>query len=207
MLQKPKSLKIKSIKLFTLNIDEYISINFAISNEANNKSTIACFIRHFYIVNNFKANILLDNNIFDSKNAVVHISQQKFIIDNCGNFSISLKVVVKNNDGERIKRIIRSKINVTISAYSCFTVSIKYRGFKLPNRDMLFNFNNIKKLNQKNNVFSHIINANFFVVQIRNIINKPIFIAKNKQLNTLIDYKKNDCYLTNSKIRYFVVES
>ena len=147
MLQKSKSLKIKNIKLFTLNIDKYILINFVIFDEVNDKSTIVCFICHFYIVNNFKTNILFDNNIFDLKNVVVHINQQKFIIDNCDNFSISLKIVVKNNDDERIKRIIRSKINVTISIYFYFIVFIKYRSFKLPNCNILFNFNNIEKLN------------------------------------------------------------
>ena len=164
MLRKSESLKIKSIKLFTLNIDEYILINFVIFNEVNDKLTIACFIRHFYIVNNFKTNILFNNNIFDSKNVVVHINQQKFIINNCDNFSTSLKVIVKNNGDERIKQIIRLKINVTILIQFCFIIFIKYRDFKLSNRDILFNFNNIEKLNQKDNVFSHIINTNFFVV-------------------------------------------
>ena len=74
MLRKLKSLKIKDIKLFTLNIDKYILINFVIFSETNDKLTIVCFIRHFYIVNNFKTKILLDNNIFNSKNIVVHIS-------------------------------------------------------------------------------------------------------------------------------------
>ena len=103
---KIKSLKIKNIKLFTLNTNKYILINFVIFDEINDKSTIVYFIRYFYIVNNFKVNILFNNNIFNLKNVVVHVNQQKFIIDNCDNFSISLKVVVKNNDDKRIKRII-----------------------------------------------------------------------------------------------------
>ena len=147
MLQKLKSLKIKNIKLFILNINKYISINFVIFNEINDKLTIVCFTRYFYIINNFKTNILLDNNIFNLKNVVVYIKQQKFIIANCDNFLILLKIVVKNNDNERIKRIIRSKINVTISIYFCFIVFIKYRNSKLSNCNMFFNFNNIEKLN------------------------------------------------------------
>ena len=106
MLRKSKLLKIKNIKLFTLSIDKYILINFVIFDEIDDKLTIVYFIRYLYIVNNFKTNILFDNNIFDLKNVVVHIEQQKFIINNCDNFSISLKVVVKNNGDERIKRII-----------------------------------------------------------------------------------------------------
>ena len=74
MLRKLKSLKIKSIKLFTLNIDKYISMNFVIFDEIDDKLTIVCFIRYFYIVNNFKANILFNNNIFDLKRLLVNIS-------------------------------------------------------------------------------------------------------------------------------------
>ena len=147
VLRKSKSLKIKNIKLFTLSINKYISMNFVIFNEIDDKSTIVCFIRHFYIVNNFKANILFNNNIFDLKDAVVYIDQQKFIIDNCDNFSVSLKIVVKNDDNKRIKRIIRSKINVIILVHFCFIVFIKYCDFKLLNCDIFFNFNNIEKLN------------------------------------------------------------
>ena len=119
---------------------------------------------------------------------------------------ISLKVVVKNNGDERIKRIIRSKVNVTISIYFCFIVFIKYRGLRLSNRNILFNSNDIEKLNQKNDVFFYIVNANFFVVQIKNIINKSIFIARNEQLGILINYEENGCYLVSSKIRYLAVE-
>ena len=71
----------------------------------------------------------------------------------------------------------------------------------------MFNPNDIKKLNQKNSVFSYIVDANFFIVQMKNITNKSIFICKNKQLNILIDYKKNNYYLTNLEIRYLVVDS
>ena len=164
VLRKSKSLKIKNIKLFTLNIDKYILINFVIFNKVNNKSIIVCFIRYFYIVNNFKTNILFDNNIFNLKNVVIHVNQQKFIINNCDNFSISLKIVIKNNNDEHIKRIIRSKINITILIHFYFIVFINYRNLKLLNRNMFFNFNNIEKLNKKNNVFFYIVNTNFFVV-------------------------------------------
>ena len=50
--------------------------------------------------------MLLNNDIFESKNIFIHVDQKKLIINSCDNFSISLKIVTKNND-ECIKRIIR----------------------------------------------------------------------------------------------------
>ena len=206
MLRKSKSLKIKNIKLSILNINKYFSINFVIFDKIDDKLITICFIRYLYIINNFKINILFNNNIFDLKNIVVYIKQQKLTIDNCKNFFISLKIIIKNNNSEHVKRIIRSKINITISIYFCFVVFIKYCESQLSNRNIMFNFSDIKKLNQKNNMFFHIVDANFFIVQIKNAISKSIFIYKNKQLNILIDYKENDCYLINLEICYLAAD-
>ena len=105
VLRKPESLKINSIKSTKLFIKEYIAINFTIFNKFNNKTINACFIRFVYIIENFKINVLFNNNIFDLKNIVVYINKQKFIVNNCDNFSTSLKIIIKNN--ERINRIVR----------------------------------------------------------------------------------------------------
>ena len=162
VLKMPKSLKIKNIKSSILTTSEYISTNFVISSEVNEKSTTVCFTRNLYIVNNLKVNMLLDNDILKSKNIFIHVNQKKLTVDNCGDFSTSLKIIVKNDD-ERIKRTIRSQVEINISIHFCITVSIKYRSGKLFDRNIIFNFNDINRL-KKNNVFSHIVDANFFVV-------------------------------------------
>ena len=73
-------------------------------------------------------------------------------------------------------------------------------------RNMMFNFNDIQRLKAKNDVFFHIVNANFFAIQIKNIIDQFVSLIKNERLNILINYEKNDCYLTNSKIRFLIVD-
>ena len=157
-----KPLKIKNIKSSMLIVKEYISINFVIFDEVNDESTITCFTHNLYIVNNFKINMLLNNDILKSKNIFIHIDQKKLTINNCDNFSTPLKIVTKNND-ERIKRTIQSQIKINISIHSCIIVLIKYQNNKLLDRNIMFNFNNINRL-KKNDVFSHIVDANFFVV-------------------------------------------
>ena len=146
-----------------LTVKKYISMNFVIFNKINNESTTIYFIRNFYIINNLKINMLFNNDILKSKNIFIHVDQKKFIINNCDNFSTSLKIVVKNGD-ERIKHTIQSQTEINILIYFCITMSIKYRNNKLLDCNIIFNFNNINRLKKKSDVFSHIVNANFFVV-------------------------------------------
>ena len=54
----------------------------------------------------------------------------------------------------------------------------------------MFNSSYIEQLNKKNKMFVHIINADFFFVQVRNIINQSIIINRNEKLNILTEYKK-----------------
>ena len=205
MLRKSKSLKINNIKLTKLFISEYIAINFIIFDEFNNKTVNVRFTRYIYIVENFKTNVFLNNNIFDLKNINVHINKQKFIVDNYNNFSISLKVVIKDN--KRVNCTIRFQIKIFVLFYICMSMLIKFCNSKLfIDKNIIFNSNYIEQLKKTNNLFFYIINANFCAIQVRNVINVSITIIKNKRLNTLIDYEKKNCYLISSKIRYFVVE-
>ena len=50
-------------------------------------------------------------------------------------------------------------------------------------------------------------NFNFFFVQAKNIIDQSIVISRNERLNTLNEYEKNECYLTNFEVRHLIVES
>ena len=206
VLRKPEVLKINDINAASLFINEYISLNFVIFDELNDKSARVCFIRHLYIVNDFKVNILLDNDILESKDMFVHVDKEKLFVDSCDNFVASLKIIVRNDDGERVKRIIRSQVSIFVSTHFCTTVFIKYREFKLSNRDLIFNFNDVERLNKKDGVFSYIVDVNFSFVQMRNITNQSIFLCKNERLDILIEYEKKDCYLISSKIRHLDAE-
>ena len=96
----------------------------------------------------------MNNDIFDSKDIIIHVDKQKFTIDNCDNFIASLKIIIKNDDDERVKRIIRFQLNHIISTHFYNFIFIKYRKFKLSNRDMMFNFNDLKRLKKKRRIFS-----------------------------------------------------
>ena len=86
-------------------MDKYISIDFVISDEVDNETIIVCFMRHVHIVNKFKINLFLNNNILKSKNIMFYVNKNKLIINNYDNFVVSLQIVIKND--ERVKRVVR----------------------------------------------------------------------------------------------------
>ena len=85
--------------------NEYIFVDFFIFNKIINETIIVRFTRYVHIVNNFKTNVFLNNNILKLKNIIFFVDKNKFIINNCDDFSILLKIIVKND--ERVKRIVR----------------------------------------------------------------------------------------------------
>ena len=141
-----------------------------------------------FISSTISKQFFLNNDILKSKNIIFFVDKNKFIINNCDDFSISLKIIVKND--ERVKRTIRVQTNVFISTYFCSVISMKFRDFKLLNKNMMFNFDQINRLNKKENVFVHIMNVNFFVIQMKNITNQFVIIIKNERLNILTKYEK-----------------
>ena len=206
VLRKSKPLKVNDIESSKLSIDEYIVIDFTISDEVNGKTTNARFTRYVYIVEDLKANILLNNDILRPKNIVIHIGKQKLTIGSCGDFSVSLKVVAR--DDERVNRTIRSQADVLVPIHTCMPIFIKLRDSKLPNdRDMMFNSSHIERLRKKNKSFSHIVNANFCAIQVRNATDTFIVITRNERLNTLIDYEEEKCYLASSEVRHLAADS
>ena len=80
ILQKKKSLKINDIDFVVVKINEYLFIDFTISNEMNEKTINVTFTRHIYIVKNLKTNIFLNNDILKLKNIVFHVDKKKSLL-------------------------------------------------------------------------------------------------------------------------------
>ena len=66
-----------------LNSKKYLLIEFKVFNELNDKSTIVIFIKNVNIINKLKIKMLLNNNIFESKNIVFDIDKNIATINNC----------------------------------------------------------------------------------------------------------------------------
>ena len=204
-VMKINSMKINEIDLVSLFISKKIALNFIIFEKTDDDSIKVSFTRYVYIIDDLKIKLLINNDIFESKNMMFHINKSKLTIKSCDNFITSLHVTFKKS--ERVKRAVRSLTIVIISFHTCAAVSMKFKSKLSRNRDFMFNFHDVDRLDAKSEIFFHIVNVNFCVVQIRNTTNKSIFIFKSERLNILIKYKKKNCYLISSKIRHLIVKN
>ena len=65
------------------------------------------FIKNIHIINNLKANFLININIFDFKDIIIDILKEKIIFTKCGNIVVFIQVIVRDN--VRIRKIVHSK--------------------------------------------------------------------------------------------------
>lgn len=82
--QKVNFIKVRNIENVNLNTTEYLLIDFRISSTVvDNNSIIINFIKHFYVVDNLKIKMLLNNNIFGFKQMILDIFKKQLIIESC----------------------------------------------------------------------------------------------------------------------------
>ena len=76
------SITVQSIESTRYLTDEYVILNFYISDLVNNQIEVIEIITKIHLVCNLKAKLLIDVNILDSKKMNISFSQQILIIDN-----------------------------------------------------------------------------------------------------------------------------
>ena len=144
-------------------------------------------IKKIHLINELRVNILLKMNIQEFKNITVFISKRRLLIESCVEFFVFIDVV---NTNKRVDRLIRIKKIMSLSSHSIINVLIQIRdNFCLSiDKNYIFHFKVNFELKSKNNVYSHIINVNIFIIQIRNVIDEVYIISRHVKLNRVLDY-------------------
>ena len=155
----------------------------------NDENAIVTIIRQIYIMKKLKTNFFFDNDILNSKRINININKQIIIIENYKNIKIQFNV---NNANLQIKRVIRVNEIIKISIRSIFTIFFKLREKNnlLIERDFMFTFSRIERLNSNENVFFHIIDAYTKMIQINNVNSENVYIFKNTRLKFVQKYEK-----------------
>ena len=78
-------------------------------NVDNKQSVIAKFFVEIHIIDNFKINLLVNNNVFNTQKVILNLKTQTVILVNCCNLIILINITVKKNINQQ--RIVRSKID------------------------------------------------------------------------------------------------
>ena len=188
-------------------IIDYISFIFRISEVAtDDKNAIVIFTKRIYIVKELKTKIFMNNDIFESKQINIDVNKQVVIIENCKNIKIQFNVT---NTNSQIKRVVRVNEIIKISIKSITTISFKLRNQDSLSieRDLLFISSRIERLNQDENVLSHIIDAHIEVIQIHNINSKDVYILENTRLEFVQKYEEKKYYLVNAKYAHLTVNA
>ena len=135
----------RKIKNKIIKFDEFVKTKMFFDDIINNKAinTIQSITKiidvEIYVINNFVANLLFDNDVIYFQNMKINSKKHRLIINKCENFHVSLNV--RNRINSYVKRIIRSQRVYTFMFDDFVEISITYYDF-LSNDEFFFsNFN------------------------------------------------------------------
>ena len=167
--------------------DEFTIITFYIKKVLSNDTrTFTQITRKIYIVNNLKANMLINSNILTPKRIIIDFDTQLIIINSYRSITIPINSRARSNS---IKRTIKTSSRIVLSPHFVTPISITYVGELSPDRNLLFKPQCSLSLDHANGVYAHIVNAFFKQIHIRNNINLSITIPRKIRLRILEEYK------------------
>ena len=205
--QALQSLKVREIDDVSMKTAIYISLKFRISGtDVNGKSTIDIFTRRVYVVKSLKTKILLSNDILEPEKMSIDVNKRILTMNSCKNLKIQLSIVSADST---IKRVVRASEVIKISVKSLITILFKLRGKSAlsVDRDFMFHFARIVRLDNGDDVLSHIIDAHIEVVQVQNTNSEDVYIPKNSRLEIVQEYEKEDCYLVSSEYAHLAANA
>ena len=197
------SLKVKSIDNVVVFSTESIILNFSFSETFDEKSAIVKFAKKIRLMNNLSIKILIEMNIIELE--CMTINANTLIIDSCKDLKVDLFSISKDAS---IKRIVVCSTATTIFFHSTMKILIKLREKKeLSNRDYMFHSQRMTRLDNENEIFSHIVNSNFSEALIINNSNNSITISRRFRLNVVKEFDDEKCYMMFSKNAHLTIDN
>ena len=179
------SLTIRDLSTRQHKTNEYVMISiFIIDINVVDEIARATFRREIHVIDDFKTNILIDNNIMSSKSIFVDSKKHTTYIVSC---KIIVLVKVKNSNAIISKSIHLRKI-ILISSKSKISVEIHH--LAMFDWDYLFEFENIFHLI----VYAHLVNVSIKTIVLRNESNKLVQISRNHRLERFSELKYFNAY-------------
>ena len=162
------------------------------------KKTINHIQRKIYIVNNFKIQIFIKIDIFESKCIRIDINDQKLFIKNCDNLIVDINIKIKNNID--VYRAIRNQKKIIILSNSFFKIFVKMRiSLLLLNKNYFFKFNLIK-------IYVYIVDVHISFVYIKNNIKSKKIIFRYFNLNIVVKYNVDSYYIIHFKYYLYIIK-
>ena len=170
------------ISIRDLNVDKHMTVEYVIlsmyfSDQKNNVTVKVKIIREIHLIDNFKTNMLLSNDVIESEKIDVSISNKSIYIDNCEiivNFEVrTSRVIVQTSIHARKTTIVFSH-NELIFSMHYIIVSF--------DRDYLFESNEFNL-----SFYAHLINSIFKHIVVRNEDSQIVHIFRNCRVDHMIE--------------------
>ena len=175
-------LKIRDLNIHRHENAKYVICDIHLKEEKNDKLITSILRREVHLINNFKANMLINNNIIEFQSIMINsIKKQTFITNT--DAIISIKIKPSKNNIQRlvhIRKIIVISFHIEVAVFINDINLSKIRNFLFESTDDV-NFT----------LYAHLINAFISVVIIRNDHAQSIQIFRNFKLDRI------------SKLNYF----
>lgn len=177
--------QIREMDFIIYETDEFVMILiYFLEKNKNEQSTLACIIQKIYLIDNFKVNMLIDNDIIKFENFVIDISKRTAIIESCeiitNLFIKQRKLFVKTN--------ILSNHRIIMTFDTQARISFDYNISK--ERNFLFQF----FIESSCMMFYHLINLYISEIIMRNNLLQFVIISKKFCLKFVSKLTYNHCF-------------
>ena len=176
-------------------IDKYVIVFMYFFEKDKNDTTVkAKIIRKIYLINDLKTNMLLENDVLNSKKFDIFTFTSSTYIESC---EIIISIFIKNRFMSRSAFVHFTKTRIISSRTE---ISIFIHKISLSERDYLFE-------SAETNFFMyfHIVNIIINVILMRNDNAISIKISKNLRLNKLIELKHLNALMINFQFANFAI--
>ena len=177
--------RIRDIEAITHEISEYVRISILFSKTTKSEKRVLTQItREIHLIDEFKANLLIENDFLDFKDFTIDISNKKTSITSC---DVDIDLSIKQREFY-VRRNIHAIQTILISSKEEISISAKFSVFD--DRDFLFE--STKKVNFT--LFHHIVDSYTNEIMIRNDSFNAVKISKNFCLKFVIELTYDDCF-------------
>jgi hypothetical protein len=180
------SLNVRKLEINKHEIFEYIIIIIYFIKIIDEKFVRELIRRKIYLINDFKINMLIENDILDFEEIFVNDVNDKIIIFSCNNMIIFIEIKILSK--KMIKKIMHTRCSITISSRLTIIISIHNTILSF-NREFLFESN-------KTNVFyyAHIINSFINSIMTKNDSDHATKVLRNARLQTIIEIQYSNAF-------------
>ena len=192
------SLQIRDLSTNRHQTWKYAVCDIYLSKSKNDKNVISLIQREVHLVNDLKANMLIDNDIIDSEQFIIDMKIKQTTIEN---IDVSISIEVKSAKTS-LQRLIHLKKIVIISSHIEMIISVHNVNLSV-SRDFLFESENSKLV-----MYVHLIDVSITAILIRNDKNIFVKISRNYRLDRVFELDfSNVFHIEDSDdVRHFAIK-